>query len=259
MKITISEPHKVSQFSTIFHHLKQFSDNIVIYFNLDRFYIQGLDGCQCCLFECELTSQWFDVYEFDTLRDQPSIGVNTGIFHKIIGTRHKDQIIELMVEPTSNNLGINFVSSTEDNLDRFFEIPLIEINADLMEIPPSDTTVDLTMSTMKFQELISQMSLFNSEIVFKFCEDKINLNASGNEGSMRTEIKFGDVHEYAVAEDTELIQSYSLKYISMMCNFHKLNPDELCMGFSETRPMHVKYNLDDDSYVSFYLAPKMEN
>jgi len=162
-----------------------------------------------------------------------------------------------MVEPTSNNLGINFVSSTEDNLDRFFEIPLIEINADLMEIPPSETSVDLVMSTHKFQELISQMSMFNSEIVFEFGEDKIKLSASGNEGSMRTEIKFGDVHEYAVEEDTQLTQSYSLKYINMICNFHKLNPDELRMGFSETRPMHVTYNLDDDSYVNFYLAPKI--
>ena len=102
------------------------------------------------------------------------------------------------------------------------------------------------------------MLMFNNEVLFSFGEDKIKLNASGNDGSMRTEIKFDDVQEYAIAEGTELTQTYSLKYINMMCSFHKLN-SELCMGFSESMPMHVKYNLDDDSYVSFYLAPKIEN
>jgi proliferating cell nuclear antigen len=127
-----------------------------------------------------------------------------------------------------------------------------------MELPPPDTLVDLTMNTSKFQELISQMLMFNNEVLFSFGEDKIKLNASGNDGSMRTEIKFDDVQEYAIAEGTELTQTYSLKYINMMCNFHKLN-SEICMGFSESMPMYVKYNLDDDSYVSFYLAPKIEN
>jgi proliferating cell nuclear antigen PCNA len=259
MKITISEPLKVVHFSAIFNHLKQFSDNVVVYFNSDSFYIQGLDGCHCCLFECRLTSQWFDTYDFDAERDQPTIGVNTGILHKIIGTRHTDQVIELMIEPNSNSLGINLVGSTEKNLDRFFEINLIDIESELMEIPESETSVDLTMNTLKFQELITQMSMFNNEVVFSFGEDNIKLNASGNDGSMRTEIKFDDVDEYAIAEDTELTQSYSLKYISMMCSFHKLNPSELRMGFSDSMPMHVKYSLYDDSYVSFYLAPKIEN
>ena len=258
MKITISEPHKVVHFSAIFNHLKQFSDNVVVYFNSDSFYIQGLDGCHCCLFECKLMSKWFDTYDFVAGKDQPFVGVNTGILHKIIGTRHTDQTIELMVEADSNSLGINLVGSTE-NLDRFFEINLIDIQSDLMELPEPETLVDLTMNTLKFQELISQMSMFNNEVVFSFGEDNIKLNASGNDGSMRTEIKFDDVEEYAISEGTELTQSYSLKYISMMCSFHKLNPSELRMGFSESMPMHVKYNLDDDSYVSFYLAPKIEN
>ena len=258
MKITISEPHKVAHFTAIFHNLKQFTDNIVIYFDADRLYIQGLDGCHCCLFECKLTSKWFDIYDYDAEKDQPFIGVNLGIFHKIIGTRHTDQTIELMVESESDNLSINFVGSAEDNLDRFFEICLIDIQSDLMELPEPETLVDLTMKTSKFQELISQMLMFNNEVLFSFGEDNIKLNASGNDGSMRTEIKFDDVQEYAIAEGTDLTQIYSLKYINMMCSFNKLN-SELCMGFSESMPMHVKYNLDDDSYVSFYLAPKIEN
>ena len=262
MKLTITNPQKMAHFSAIFHHLKQFTDILVIYFDPDRLYVQGLDGCHCCLFECKLTSQWFDLYDFDASRDQPSIGVNICILDKIMNTRCSGHNIELMAEPDSDKLGINFVKPNDQpggDINLFFEIPLIDIASDLMEIPDSETSVDLTMSTLKFQELMSQMSMFSSEVQFAFGEDNIKVCASGHEGSMRTEIKFGDVQEYAVTEGLELTQGYSLKYINMICNFHKLNNNELRMGFSETRPMHVQYSIDDESYVSFYLAPKMEN
>ena len=262
MKLTITNPQKMAHFSTILHHLKQFTDIMVIYFDADRLYVQGLDGCHCCLFECKLTSQWFDLYDFDAARDQPHIGVNIGIIDKIMSTRCSGHQIELMVEPASDNLGINFVRPvdlTGTDINRYFELPLIDIASDLMEITDSETSVDLTMNTLKFQELMSQMSMFSSEVQFAFGEDNIKVCASGHEGSMRTEIKFGDVQEYAVTEGSELTQGYSLKYINMICNFHKLNTNELRMGFSETRPMHVRYGMDCESYVSFYLAPKMED
>ena len=261
MKLTITNPQKMAHFSIILHHLKQFTDTIVIYFDPDRLYVQGLDGCHCCLFECKLTSQWFDLYDFDASRDQPSIGVNICILDKIMNTRCSGHNIELMAEPASDKLGVNFVKVGPECpvIDLFFEIPLIDISSDIMEIPDSETSVDLTMSTIKYQELMSQMSMFSSEVQFTFGEDNIKLYASGNEGSMRTEIKFGDVQEYAVTEGSELTQAYSLKYINMICNFHKLNPSDIRMGFSETRPMYVQYSIDDESYVSFYLAPKMEN
>ena len=82
------------------------------------------------------------------------------------------------------------------------------------------------------------------------------MKSSGNDGSMQVEMKIDDIKEYAIAEATTIVQSYSLKYIHLMCQFNKLAP-EMNMGFSKDKPMTMKYDLLEDSYVLIHLAPKM--
>ena len=82
------------------------------------------------------------------------------------------------------------------------------------------------------------------------------MKSSGNEGSMQVEMKIDDIKEYAIAEATTIVQSYSLKYIHLMCQFNKLAP-EMNMGFSKDKPMTMKYDLLEESYVRIHLAPKM--
>jgi hypothetical protein len=84
------------------------------------------------------------------------------------------------------------------------------------------------------------------------------MKSSGNDGSMKVDMKIDDIKEYAIAEDTTLVQSYSLKYIQMMCQFNKLAV-EMCMGFSKDKPMTMKYDLSDNSYLLIHLAPKIKD
>ena len=54
--------------------------------------------------------------------------------------------------------------------------------------------------------------------------------------------------------------SYSIKYISDFCSFSKINPKVNIM-FRDGMPMVVHYELEnsEDSYVKFYLAPKIDD
>ena len=61
---------------------------------------------------------------------------------------------------------------------------------------------------------------------------------------MKALINIAEVKEYAIPESTILKQSYSLRYVQMMCHFNKLAA-EIKMGFSEDMPMVMKYSLDD--------------
>ena len=75
---------------------------------------------------------------------------------------------------------------------------------------------------------------------------------------MNVEIDFNDVTEYAVGENTQLIQSFNLKILNQMCNYCKLT-NEMNIGFTNGRPMNLKYLIGDNSYVQFYLAPKVDD
>jgi hypothetical protein len=81
--------------------------------------------------------------------------------------------------------------------------------------------------------------------------------ASGADGTMKVNINLDDFIEYAIQEDYELKQAYNLRHISMMCLFGKLNK-QCIMAFHQSRPMEARFKLEEESYVVFYLAPKLD-
>jgi proliferating cell nuclear antigen PCNA len=256
MRAVISESKKSVKFTVLFNHLKQFTHNILLNFKTDGLYIQCLDDSHCCLFECNLSSKWFSTYD---VKEAVTIGINLGMFYKVLNARHETQAIELCLHNNKPDLVfINFIMGASGNFDKFFELSLIDIEMELMNVIINDTLVDLHIETKTFCEMISQFMIFDDILTITFNEDKISLKASGSDGKMRTELRLDDVKEYVTAESITLVQSYSLKYINMMCHFNKLSAD-LYMGFSDTMPMLMKYDLGEDSYANFHLAPKISD
>jgi hypothetical protein len=104
------------------------------------------------------------------------------------------------------------------------------------------------------------MTTFDDVLTLNFGEEEVECVSSGSDGSMTAKIDVGWLAAYAIPESTMLKQSYSLKYVQTMCQFHKLAP-EMELGFVEDRPMVMKYalgdNNDPDSFVRIHLAPKI--
>jgi len=258
MSFIISESKKAIKFTAIIQHLKQFTTNILLNLKPTGIYIQCLDDSHCCLFDCSITKEWFGNDEDSYSVGIPkSIGINLSLFHKVLNARQETQSIQLIFDDENEDIvSIHFVNGTGGQFNKYFELSLINLDVELLDIKLVDTLVDLTMITKTFCEMINQFMIFDDLLTITFNEDVIGLTASGSEGKMRTEIKLEDVKEYVTAEGVTLKQSYSLRYINIMCNFGKLS-NELYMGFSDTMPMHMKYELGDNSFANFHLAPKI--
>ena len=277
MQLTINDNKKASKFNTIFAHLKAFTDNVCLFYKEDGVYIQCMDDSRCCLFECVLDKSWFNEYKID---EPCSSGINIALFQKILGARQESQWLTLRLnsgdgegEETADKLCIDFYyekkavcssSSTTTTFDKFFEVPLYSIESDVMEITDFETAVDLTMDSKLFYDLVNQLTMFDDNITFTFFNDTVHMLSSGLNGSMKAVIKVEDVVAYAFVDEGEsdLKQSYSLRFIQMMAHFNKLAP-EMLLGFSKTMPMFMRYNVDTDvgavkeSYVRIHLAPKI--
>jgi len=154
----------------------------------------------------------------------------------------------------------------EKQVTKKFQLPLIDIDSDIMDIPEKEYDVDLLLKSNDFKELISELSIFNNTIKFK-CnsnDEKVVIEADGGMGAMQVEIKDDNILEFAISEDLELSVTYALSYINTMCSFSKLN-DSVYIHSSEDNPMKLHYSLDDkdsnesENYVKFYLAPKIND
>lgn len=256
MKFIQVDPKRTNNIAIILNCLKQFSDTVTLRFSEDGIDVQGLDGSHVSLFEWKLTRDWFTEYIWTGDDDIQTASLSTGIMHKVISTFHEDQRMTMDIQATGDNVSLSFTSGKE-TCDKHFELPLIDVDNDLLEIPEKDSDIDLIISSKKFSELIGQFEIFDNTLSFKFSDEDIVMKATGVDGSMKASMSLDDVTEFALAEDKdEIKQSFALRYIKMMCSFSKIS-SETCMEFTIDSPMKLKYNMADDSYIQFYLAPKL--
>lgn len=254
MKILIKDNSKTNKISIIFNNLKHFSDSIVLNFNEDGVYIQGMDSSHICLFECKITSEWFDDYLYTD--DVAEIGISTKILGKVISTFSEGQVMEIEAKKNSDYLILNFING-EKSCDKFFELPILDINIEKLIIPEMESDVDLTLSSKRMYELVSEFQIFNDDLEMSFTDTEILMKASGIDGSLTVKMALDDVSEYAIGENLLLKQTFSLRYIHMMCNFNKLC-SEMVLAFKKNSPMLLYYDLEDNSYIRFFMASKFD-
>ena len=260
MKIVFESFRKSQQFAAMFANLKNFTENTSIYINPDYLYIQCMDDSHCCLFECQLSKSWFKEYTFDEANDLAHIGINISMFNKVMTAWNEKQELSIETQPDSDKLSISFENANTVGLfNKYFEISLIDLEKDLLDVVLTDTLVDLTVDSKIFCSLINQLTIFDNNLTLTFNEENIECVSSGSDGSMKALINVEEVKEYAIPDSTVLKQSYSLRYVQMMCNFNKLS-SEMEMGFNDERPMVMKYvlgdNNDTESFARIHLAPK---
>ena len=264
MIVTISDPEKFSKFSIIFNNMKNFTNTIVLNMNDEGLYTQGLDSGNVCLFECKINKDWFDDYKCDD--ESYNLGINTTMLNNVLSIYENGQIFELVIskqdEENTNNLDvdsivINYINNEKNKktFNKSFCVSLTYLEHNLLNIPDDENDIELLIDSNIFCELINQLQLFNESVEFTFNEDNIKIISSGDFGSMETIINFDDVNEYSITEDMELVQKFSLKYIKLMCNFNKLS-NEMRLLYTEDKPMILKYDLNDNSYLKLFLAPK---
>lgn len=254
MKILIKDNSKTNKISIIFNNLKHFSDSIVLNFNENGVYIQGMDSSHICLFECKITRDWFDEYSYNN--DVNEIGISTKILGKVISTFSEEQVMEIDVEKNNDYLKLNFINGAK-SCDKFFELPILDINIEKLIIPEMESDVDLTLSSKRMYDLVSQFQIFNDDLEMSFTDSEILMKASGIDGSMTVKMSLDDVSEYAIGENLLLKQTFSLRYIHLMCNFNKLS-SELVLAFKNNSPMLLFYDLGQQSYIRFFMASKFD-
>ena len=262
MKITFTNAKKCQQFAAIFANLKAFTENVSIYFKEESVYIQCLDDSHCALFECRLMSKWFKEYDFDPATDMGQIAINVVMLNKVLNTWTDKQELSIEIQPDSDKIHISFENGEDDTsqFNKYYELSLINLDNQLMAVVDADTLVDMTIDSKLFHSLINQLGIFADTLSMNFGEDDIEFTSSGTDGTMVAKIKAEDLAEYAMLENSVLKQTYSLRYVQMMCQFNKLAP-EMELGFSAEMPMVMKYrvgdNNDTESFVRIHLAPKI--
>ena len=259
MKISITNSEEADKFSLIITNLHRFSESVILHFNSDKFYIQGMDFTQVALFEvCIGSEDFFEVYDIKD-NDSDNVGIRTAILQKIFNARDVGQPISIDYEGEPDYIEISFENKENDTkyIPKYFRIPLIEIDQDMLTIPDSDYPIEFSIPTKTFSTLIGQLLGFGDEIKFKCNEELISIKSMDYEGSMTVTLLNETaeyISEFLIEEDTDTEIKFSNKFFTHFCAFSKLSP-EVALKLSDSSPMQMKYIMSEHSFMRFYLAP----
>lgn len=255
MNILINDTAKADLFSSLFQHIKLFTEQVNITFNKDKMYLQTMDSSRVSIFEMHLPEKWFNEFKID---DDKTIilGVNANILFKVLNTRDKEQTINIQYDTDSDKLNIHFTSENKKNFDKHFAVPLVNIEEELMDIPNYESNTDITVPSSYFAGIINQMEIFGDSIEFICSEDKIQLISEN--GTMTVDIDVDELTCYSITEDEDDMKiSFSLSRLHNICMYHKISK-EMEIILTHNFPMKIIYNLDfEDAKMIFYLAPKI--
>lgn len=258
MELNIKNPIRSDIFATLFQHMKLFTENMNLHFKKTGIFIQAMDNSHVSIFEIKLPSTWFDEY---LVNDDIIIGINTNILFKVLNTRDKSHNLRIYLnENNSDKLEINLLSDDSNILNLNYEIPLIEIDSEVMSIPQMEYQAELSFPSLVFSTLIDQMKMFGTDFSISCSEEQVQMSSeSVDTGKMSTNVPIDDLNSYAIDEGEILDMSFSLTHLKNICLYSRISK-EIEIYLKREYPIKLIYQLDDENAKAiFYLAPKIED
>jgi len=262
MKIIINNMQKADCFAALFQHIKLMTDNINMMFEHDRLYVQSMDSARVSIFEIIIPSTWFDEY---TVNESVNLGINSSILYKILNARDKTQIMcmeynsdiedRLSIHFTSENISIQ--PNKDNTFDKHFEIPLVDLESELLAIVELDYQAEIAFPSTYFASIINQLKMFGDTMEIQCSEEHVILYSTSVEsGKMSVNIKIDDLTAFSILEGDELKLSFSLLYLHNICMYNKLAKD-IELKMSTNYPMCIFYDLGEGAKIKYFLAPKI--
>jgi proliferating cell nuclear antigen len=259
VEFIINDKRKKEVFISIFQLLKSSSSQINLTVDKNIFHVQGMDKSHVCLFDLKLSFEWFNHYEVE---QKYELCFDSTTFYSIISTKCEEQSLTLYFVPENSNILYIELKNNETKTvkkgeyNKFFKLPLLDYEYQEMVIPTKEYDAEFTLPSKKVTDMLSQLSNFGDDLNIKCSEDCVDFKASDNSVEMRVNIPSEDMSSYAIVEDEIINLTYSLIYVSRMCVTNKLT-DEIDFSLSNEAPMKINYNLQQDSSLMFYMAPKI--
>jgi proliferating cell nuclear antigen len=207
--------------------------------------------------------EWFDEYEGSTTVVMGISCVAMDMVHKCY---LEGQTIKWsFYHDSTEELLVYFEGS---GFDKEFEIKLMDIDTDTLEIPEMDYEVDMILNSHDWAKIIGQMDKFGDKTEIEMGVDEDNtvfIRTDGDMGKSTAKIKQEQLQEFAIEENIEIKIEFSTKFLLLMSEFESLNSVSN-LHFSRDLPMKMCLNLDHwmeeeneeeeiKSYIKFYLAP----
>jgi proliferating cell nuclear antigen PCNA len=245
MKFKLNDIQKVAEWVEIFKFIKNINKHVTFMAKKDELYIQMMDSSHVCLVEIKFPSSWFLMYE----SVDEVFSCSSAVLVKIFGLYTSDTTIE--IESTDEKLEIHLFNIKQN---KHFEIPLMDIEQDLLTPSITDSLMDFSIKSKLFDKYLQEILLFGEDIKIESRDEKIFLHSSNDEGKIQIEIEGDNLEEFNVVENFVFNASYPLRYLLLVSKLSLVYQD-VHLFMDDQSPMRITFK--STVIINFFLAPKI--
>jgi proliferating cell nuclear antigen len=220
--------------------LSELSDDVNITFAEKGMKIVAMDTGHVSLTAVKFSKSMFDVY---SIAKDTVIGVKLSNLCKVL-TCVDGPTSFVYDEETPDLFNI---SSTYGN----FKLGLIDLESEEMEIPDMEFEVEIDADAVVFQKHVKNLAMFGGALRIQANGD-VWVSSSGEIGTGNIRLEGSRVKVSGPLDST-----FSLKYINTFAKAANVSKT-VFIGVSPQQPLLLKYEFAEDSYISFFLAPRFE-
>jgi len=221
--------------------------------------VQSMDSSHVALVSLMLRESAFADFKCDR---PTSLGMNVDSLSKIFKICGPSDSLKLKWENDADTLNFQCENSQDDRIADF-DLKLMQIESEHMEIPEQQYKVVVRLPSGEFQKICRDLKEFGETMQVSASKEGIKFSVAGDVGNGNVMLKPRDADKVedkvTLTVHEPVTATFALRYL---VNFAKAAP--LCgvveLGLGPDAPLLVKYDLEkaDNGHMQFYLAPKID-
>eukprot|EP00415_Alexandrium_ostenfeldii_P000974 UN0974 len=188
--------------------------------------------------------------------------MNVDSLAKILKMCGPNDSLKLRWRADADTVNFQCESGEEDRIADF-DLKLMQIESEHMEIPEQHYKVTARLPSSEFQKICRDLKEFGETMQVKASKEGITFSVQGDVGAGNVMLKPREAEKpeerVTLTVHEPVTATFALRYL---VNFAKAAP--LCgaveLGLGPDAPLLVEYDLEktDNGHMQFYLAPKID-
>ncbi|CEF98408.1 Proliferating cell nuclear antigen,PCNA,N-terminal [Ostreococcus tauri] len=224
----------------------------------EGFKLQAMDSSHVSLVSLKLHADGFAHYRCD----RPlTMGMNLANMAKMLKCASNEDAITMKADDAGDVVAFMFESPGQEKISDF-ELKLMDIDSEHLGIPDTEYAVTIRMPSAEFKRICSDLATIGDTVAISVSKEGVKFSTTGDIGDANVTLRQNSEDDKEKMISIELGEPVNLTFALRYLNsFTKATPlsDQVVIRLSPQLPIVVQYVVVDVGYISYYLAPKIED
>lgn len=218
--------------------------------------IVAMDSTKTILVHLKLQANKFDKY---VCKKKMIVGISMFNLFRLVKTATNNDTLSFCIDESNQNILVIQIDNSEKNYSTTFDLNLMDLNEETIEIPPAEFDSIITMPSSDFQKICRDMNNLSDTIEIKSVGSQLIFSCNGDFAKQTTIM--GETTDGITFvknnEITEIIQGYyNLKHLVSFTRCTNLC-SSIEMYMKNNFPIVIAFSVGNLGKLKLALAPKL--